>query len=152
MEKDLNFNKDEALYMWTSFPFVDRPIHSVALCLIIALVAYILWQLTIVQWDAPLYYFLGVFILLLGIMPYFIPTTYYFFERGLLIQYPIVKIEKLYTEFGCFYVDKMGIMLSTYKMPRRMDTFRGQSIRFSKTQSERQEIITFLKEKIGKSY
>ena len=152
MEKDLNFNKDEALYTWTSFPFVDRPIHSVALCMIITLVAYILWQLTIVQWDAPLYYFLGVFILLIGIMPYFIPTTYYFFEKGLLIQYPIVKIEKLYTEFGCFYTDKMGIMLSTYKKPRRMDTFRGQSIRFSKTQSERQEIISFLKEKIGKVY
>ena len=152
MEKDLNFNKEEALHQWTSFPFIDRPIHSVVLCMIIALVTYILWQLTIIQWDAPLYYFLGVFILLIGIMPYFIPTSYFFFEKGILVQYPIVKIEKLYKDFGCFYADKMGIMLSPYKKPRRIDTFRGQSIRFSKSQIERPEIIAFLKEKIGNVY
>ena len=147
-----NFDKNEALHSWTSFPFVDRPVHSVGLCVVLFITAYILWQLTIVKWDAPLYYFLGVFILLIGIIPYFIPTSYYFFENGLLIQYPIVKIEKLYSDFGCFYADKMGIMLSTYKIPRRMDTFRGQSIRFSKSANERQQILNFLKEKIGKQY
>ena len=150
--KTYDFDKKDTLIQWTSFPFVDKPVHSVFLCLIIALIAYILWQLAIVKWDQPLYYVLGVFIFMMGIMPYFIPTTYYFFESGFLVQYPIVKVEKLYSEYGCFYADKQGIMLSTFKIPRRLDTFRGQSIRFSKTASEKDEILAFLKEKIGKQY
>ena len=85
-DKKLNFNKENAIHGWTSFPFMDRPVHSVSLCVIIFVIAYILWQLTIVKWDQPLYYVLGVFILMIGIAPYFIPTTYYFFENGLLIQ------------------------------------------------------------------
>ena len=148
----LKFDKKYAIHSWTSFPFMDRPAHSVLLCVVIAIVTYILWQMTIVMWDQPLYYFLGIFILLIGIMPYIVPTTYYFFDEGILVQYPLVKVEKSYREFGCFYVDKLGIMLSTFKMPRRLDTFRGQSIRFSKTATEREAIINLLKEKIGKQY
>jgi hypothetical protein len=85
-------------------------------------------------------------------MPYFVPTTYYFFDEGFLVQYPIFKIQKKYKEYPCFYSDYNGIMLSTFTRPRRLDTFRGQSIRFSKNKAERDEIITFLKEKIGKQY
>jgi len=144
-----DYDKETALYHWTSFPFVDTPWKSVMLCAVIGLVAYILWQLTVVKWEQPLYYVLGILMLMIGIMPYFIPTSYYFFEDGLLVQYPLIKVVKKYSDFGCFYADKLGIMLSTYKMPRRMDTFRGQSIRFSKTASERAEILEFLRGKIS---
>jgi len=145
----LNFDDQTPLFQWTSFPFMDTPYKSVMLCAIIALIAYILWQLTIVKWEQPLYYVLGILMLMIGIIPYFIPTSYFFYEEGFLVQYPLVKVQKKYTDFGCFYADKLGIMLSTYKMPRRMDTFRGQSIRFSKTASERTEILEFLRGKIG---
>ena len=147
-----NSDKDKAIHHWVSFPFIERPKHSVAVCLIIILMAYILWELAIVSWDQPLYYILGILMLCGGLMPYFVPTEYYFFEEHFLVQYPFVKIEKLYREYGCFYADKMGIMLSTFTSPRRLDKFRGQSIRFSKTQEERKIIIEFLKEKIGKQY
>jgi hypothetical protein len=100
----------------------------------------------------PLLYFLGMTILLLGILPYLVPTNYYFYEDRVLVRYITVKVEKPYTDFGCFYTDKMGIMLSTFVMPRRLDRFRGQSIRFSKTQEEREDVVAFLKQKIGKEY
>jgi hypothetical protein len=145
-------NKDKALFHWKSFPLLDKPKMSILVFSVIIFVAWILWQLAIVQWDQPLYYILGIVILFLGIFPYFVPTEYYFFENDILVQYPIIKIEKKYSDFGCFYVDKNGIMLSTFKRPRRLDSFRGQSIRFSKTQKERNEIIPFLKEKIGKQF
>jgi len=140
-----DYDKETALYHWTSFPFYDTPWRSVALCVLIAFVAYILWQITVVSWEQPLYYVLGILMLCIALMPYFIPTSYYFFEAGFLVQYPLIKVVKKYTDYGCFYADKLGIMLSTYKMPRRMDTFRGQSIRFSKTASERAEVLEFLR-------
>jgi hypothetical protein len=104
------------------------------------------------HYPQPLLFLLGMIILFAGIMPYLVPTQYYFYENDLKVQYLFIKVEKKYTDFGCFYTDKMGVMLCTFKMPRRLDRFRGQSIRFSKSQTEREEIIAFLKEKIGKQY
>jgi hypothetical protein len=147
---ETNFKKENAIYYWTSFPLIDKPRHSIFLAIVTVFVAYLLWELAIVKWEQPLYYVLGVLIYLIALMPYLVPTSYYFFTNGILVQYPLVKAEKLYTAYGCFYADKNGIMLSTYKAPRRMDTFRGQSIRFSKTALERVEIIEFLSTKLKK--
>ena len=147
-KEPLNFDKAKALYYWTSFPVIDQPKKSILVGLVVIITAYILWQLAIVEWDQPLYYVLGILILFISLAPYFVPTSYYFFEEGFLVQYPYVKIEKLYSEYGCFYADKMGFMLSTFKTPRRMDAFRGQSIRFSKTKGEKEEIMRFLEGKL----
>lgn len=151
-QAELNFDKSKAVLEWSSFPFMDRPKHSFLLCLMILLITYILWELAVVKWDQPLYYVLGLLIFFIGIVPYFIPTRYYFFDEGFMVQYPLVKVEKLYSEYLCFYSDKLGIMLSTFKRPRRLDAFRGQSVRFSKTAKEKEEIIKLLKEKVGKQY
>jgi hypothetical protein len=150
--KKFEYDINKPIYHWASFPFVDKPKHTIVLCLIIFIITYLLWELTVNKWQQPLYYFLGIFMLFIGIVPYFVPTRYYFFEDGIVILYPIAKIEKLYSSFGCFYIDKHGIMLSSFKQPRRLDSFRGQSIRFSKTADERESIIMFLKEKVGKQY
>jgi len=146
-DKKFEYTLENALHHWTSFPFLDKPKHSIALCIIIILIAYILWELAVGIWQQPLYYVLGIFMLFIGIVPYFVPTRYYFFESGLVVIYPVAKVEKLYSDYGCFYADKNGIMLSTFKRPRRLDAFRGQSIRFSKTKEEREMIIEFLKKK-----
>ena len=145
-------DKEISLYSWTSFPLIDTPVKTVILSLVVIFITVLLWQLTVVTWDQPLFYVLGMLILLLSLMPYFVPTTYFFYEDRFLVKYPFFKIEKPYSEYGCFYVDKLGIMLSTFKKPRKLDAFRGQSIRFSKTASERDEIISFLANKIGKQY
>ena len=145
-------SNDEPLYSWTSFPLIDRPTKSILLFLIIIFVTYYLYQQAIVRWEQPLFYVLGILIFFGSLTPYFVPTSYFFYEDRVIVKYPIIKIEKAYKEYGCFYVDKMGIMLSTFKQPRRLDAFRGQSIRFSKTASEKDDIIKFLQEKIGKQY
>ncbi|MCB5249857.1 MAG: hypothetical protein RBS16_06380 [Candidatus Cloacimonadales bacterium] len=143
-------NKDEnkPVIEWFSFPFIDFPKKSIILVLFLFFMGYILWNIAVVNWDQPLYYMLGVLILFIGIAPYFVPTKYEFYEYHLIIRYPIVKIEKRYSDYGSFYVDKKGIMLSTFKQVSRLDAFRGQSIRFSKDQSEREAIIVFLKERL----
>lgn len=145
-------SNDDIKYSWTSFPLLDKPKHTILVVVVTLIITYVLYQLAIVKWDQPLYYVLGLFIFFIGIFPYFVPTKYIFFEDGFTVQYPVIKVKKNYSDYRCFYVDKNGIMLSTFKTPRRLDAFRGQSIRFSKNSEEKPLIINFLKEKIGKQY
>ncbi|MDD4687048.1 MAG: hypothetical protein PHH38_03075 [Candidatus Cloacimonetes bacterium] len=108
--------------------------------------------MAVLDWQMPLFYFLGLLLVYGNLLPYFIITEYYLFDDEILVRYLFIKIKRPWSDFGCFYKDKRGIMLSTFKMPRRLDPFRGQSLRFSKSGEETPALIAFLKEKIGKQY
>ena len=142
----------EPLLSWRSWPFVERPVPSVLLLLFLAFLAWFLWNLAVVQWQLPWFYFLGMLLVLGNLLPYFIPTTYYLYEYEIVVYYLFLKISRRYTDFGCFYSDKRGIMLSTFKLPRRLDPFRGLSLRFSKSQEEKEKLIEILGRKVGKQY
>jgi len=137
---------------WTSHPFIDFPISSVLLVIIIIIIAIILWKVAVVIWDMPLFYYLGFAIFVFSMITYFIPTRYDFYEMKIVIYYAMIKIERNYSDFKCFYSDKKGIMLGTFMKPRKLDSFRGQSIRFSKLQTEKEDLIKLLEKKIGNQY
>ena len=143
----------DPILSWKSCPFLERPYASILLVSFLFLVAVLLYGITIIQWCYPIFYYGGMLLLILNLLPYFIVTEYRFYESGIEITYMrIVKINRKYGDFGCFYQDKHGIMLSTFKMPRRLDSFRGQSLRFSVDKSERAKLIEILLEKVGKQY
>lgn len=137
---------------WKSVPFIERPYHTMFVLAILIFMAVVLLQITVVSWETPIMYYLSMLLLILSLLPYFIVTKYEFYEDEVVVNYSIIKIKRSYSEFGCFYADKYGVMLSTFKMPRRLDSFRGLSIRFSKSKTEMDELITLLKVKIGKQY
>lgn len=143
----------EPLLTWRSWPFVERPKASLLLTLFLVFLAYFLWNIVANQWDGQWgYYYIGMLLVLGSLLPYFIPTTYVMNEYDIVIHYLVIRITRKYADFGCFYADKRGIMLSTFKMPRRLDSFRGQSLRFSKDKSEKQQLIDILTRKVGKQY
>ncbi len=142
----------EPLLTWRSWPFGERPWASLLLSLFLIFLAAFLWKVAVVQWQMPYFYFLGMLLILGNLLPYFIPTTYELFEYEIVVHYSLVKITRKYPDFGCFYADKRGIMLSTFKLPRWLDRFRGQSLRFSRDQAEKPELIELLKRKVGKQY
>ncbi len=131
---------------------MERPRTSIVLVLFLILLGVIVWQLAVVQWNAPAYYYLGMLLVLASLLPYFIPTYYELTDYNIEIRYLFVRITRRYSEFGCFYQDKRGIMLSTFKTPRRLDSFRGQSLRFSKSQAEKEQLIAILSRKIEQRY
>ncbi|MBC8384158.1 MAG: hypothetical protein H8E57_01405 [Candidatus Cloacimonetes bacterium] len=143
---------NKPLLNWISHPLRDFPVHSIILIIFSLILSIGLWHLTVIYWEMPLFFYLGILVFLVNLLPYFIPTEYEFFDSKIIIHYLMIKIEKNYTDFGCFYSDKKGILLSTFTRPRRLDNFRGQSIRFSKNQSEKDELIKLLLEKIGKQF
>lgn len=137
---------------WKSWPFVERPLTSLLLLSFLLLLAVILYGITIVTWAQPLYYIIGMALVVVNLIPYFIPTEYELYEDRFIVHYLFIKITRPYSDFGCWYQDKRGIMLSTFKMPRRLDAFRGQSLRFSANRSELDILSDFLISKIGKRY
>lgn len=137
---------------WQSHPFLEKPIASSLLVVFLLVLNWILWQTAVVRWQMPFYYYLGMVLVVGNLLPYFIVTRYLFFDDHFIVYYWFIRIQRKYTDFGCFYSDKNGITLSTFKIPRRLDPFRGQSLRFSKTRAELPALIDLLTEKIGKKY
>ncbi|MDI3503513.1 MAG: hypothetical protein PWP64_449 [Candidatus Cloacimonadota bacterium] len=140
------------LLSWTSWPFIERPLTSLLLVSFLAFLTVLLYGITIVNWNTPFFYFGGLVLVYGSLLPYFIITEYELYEREIRVRYIFITIKRPWTDFGCFYKDKRGVMLSTFKMPRRLDPFRGQSLRFSKTQEEVPALLTILREKIGREY
>ncbi|MDD4806336.1 MAG: hypothetical protein PHO35_06080 [Candidatus Cloacimonetes bacterium] len=142
----------EPLLSWRSWPFVERPVHSLFLISFLLLLSVLLFRLTIISWNMPLFYFGGMILVIGNLLPYFIQTEYMMYETEIVVYYAFIKISRPYSQFGCFYKDKYGVMLSPFKLPRRLDPFRGQSLRFSKTREEESALMELLRAKIGKEY
>lgn len=142
----------EVLLKWRSWPAVERPWTTVILVVFLLFVAFLVWNITVNIWQTPFYYFLGMLLVLGNLLPWFIPTDYELDHQGVRVRYIFIKVERKWEDFGCFYQDKRGVMLSTFKMPRRLDPFRGQSLRFSGNKEEEEELISILTDKIGKRY
>lgn len=140
------------LLYWKSWPFAERPLPSFMLILFLLLLNILLYWISVVNWMTPFYFIAGSLLVIINLLPYFIITEYWLMDTEIKIRYLFVNISRPYSDFGCFYQDKRGVMLSTFVRPRRLDPFRGLSLRFSKDQSEKEELINILKEKIGKEY
>jgi|SRR6056297_1481082 len=141
-------NKKEPKFKWKSFPLVEFPIQTLLLSLFFILVAYFVYTVT----TSPFWVILALIFLFGSLFPYFIPTEYRFYDDYIVASYIGFENKNKYSKYKCFYADKKGIMLSTFEKPRGLDRFRGQSIRFTKKQKEREEIMEFLDTKIEKRY
>jgi hypothetical protein len=111
-----------------------------------------LFRMAFLTWEAPLYFYLGMLFFIGSLITWFIPTTYVLYDDKFEIYYAMIKIEKNWQDYHCWYADKKGILLSTFLRPRRLDGFRGQSLRFSKTGKEKEELYKILSEKVGAKF
>lgn len=141
-------SSDKPIFEWKSFPFIENPVKSILLVLFLIFFSFVLWRFTVIKWDMPIFYFLGMLYLVISIISYFIPTRYLIYDDKIVIYYLSIKVERPFSSFGCFYHDKKSLTLSTFKRPRRLDVFRGQMIRFSKDKKEKDKVIEFFRTKL----
>ncbi|MDP8231725.1 MAG: hypothetical protein P9L91_03545 [Candidatus Zophobacter franzmannii] len=137
------------LVSWVSWPFRDRPRASTLLSIFFVGMAVLLWNIAVVNWQMPFYYYFGMTILFMGLITYFIPSYYTFYDTHIEAKYLFFKVRREYTDFRCYFMDKRGIMLSTFRRPNRLDAFRGLNLRFSKDAEEKQELLELLEKRIG---
>jgi hypothetical protein len=149
-----NKSKEEKIHFdFTSFPFIDRPRTSTLLIIFLVFLSLLLrWFIQNALLLPITWFWVSMLLILISIWSYFIPSRYIFYDTKVVAKYVFMKVQRPYKDFGCFYSDKHGVMLSTFKTPRRLDPFRGMSIRYSKDQLEKKELLDFLAIKIGKRY
>ena len=136
------------IYSWISYPFVETPLSSGLVLAFFVLAAVFVYSITTnVYWVL-----LSLVFLFSSLFSFFVPTYYEFYDDHVFVKVLVFKRERKYSEFKCFYADKKGVLLSTFSRPRGLDRFRGQSVRFSKSQDEREQIMEFLDEKIGNRF
>ena len=132
---------------WTSVPFKlggIRNIIAIAVPTIVWLIIYLFWG---IGW-------LILSIVLVGgsILPYFLPTTYILTEKDIIVKTIFSHQKKRWIDFGSFYVDKNGVLLSPFNKPSRLENYRGLYVRFHKNNREVVEFIEkVMKGKNGKN-
>jgi hypothetical protein len=127
---------------WRIHPVVERPGQGVLLIGIIGLCSWVFWV-----WFGQFYGIFSLVVLGLSMASFFLPTTYELDEEGIeIISLLVVRHFRPWSEFRNFYVHDVGVHLSTFSKPSRLDAFRGNFIRF--TPSNREQVVAFLNEHI----
>ena len=87
-------------------------------------------------------------ILLIGpLYKYFIPFYYHCGIESLVVTACCYKMERAWSTFRSYYVDRNGVLLSPFSKPTRLENFRGVYVRFGKHPSE--EIVNFIHHKLN---
>ncbi len=141
-------SNNKPIYKWISFPFVEFPLSGALVLAFFVLAAVFVYTITLNFF----WVLLSMVFLFSSLFSFFVPTYYEFYDDHIFLKVLVFKRERKYNEFKCFYADKKGVMLSTFNRPRGLDRFRGQSIRFTKEQKEKKQIMEFLSEKIGNKF
>jgi len=141
-------SNNKPIYKWISFPFIEFPLSAAFVLAFFVLAAVFVYSITLNFF----WVLLSMVFLFSSLFSFFVPTYYEFYDDHVFVKVLVFKRERKYNEFKCFYADKKGVMLSTFNRPRGLDRFRGQSIRFTKTQDEKEQIMEFLDEKIGNRF
>ena len=73
------------------------------------------------------------FALLLFLMlgPYFLPTRYEISESGVVKRFPLFNRSRPWEVYKRYVAMKDGIFLGTFDKPSRLDSFRGDFVRFA---------------------
>ncbi len=75
---------------------------------------------------------LAIIIILLTLLPYFLPTEYIINEEGIRVKYLFQDKTYKWSHFKSYYKDNKGILLSPFSSPTRLENYRGLYVRYGK--------------------
>lgn len=127
---------------WRSLPAKEEPRKTAYLIAFIVFLGVGLYYTWGVWWTL-----LGMFLLVVNILPYFLPTTYVMNDRGVYKKGFFVTQFRGWESIKSYYVDKYGVLLSPFDKPNRLENFRGMYVRFK---GNKEQVIEFIRKKVGK--
>ena len=89
---------------------------------------------------------MGIVIILLTLLPYFMPTKYSIDEQGIRVQYMFQNRLYEWKHFRSFYIDENGVLMSPFSSPSRLENFRGIYVRYG---DKKKEVIELIKSYMG---
>jgi hypothetical protein len=112
---------------WRAWPLVEYPGRSAAAAVAVAVVAAAIYFI----WDSTLFAALGAVVLALSLHGHLLPRRYRLDEDGPSVSTLGVARRRPWDYFHSYYADRLGVMLSTFSYPSRLDSFRGMNLRFA---------------------
>ena len=131
----------DVLHSWNIHPSAANPRKTVFVTLAIILLSLASgWYA-----GAPLG-ILAALLLLGSLWPFFMPTTYRFTTEGIEQKRWPTTQKRPWSYFRRFEVDPRGILISPFKTPSRLDSFRGM---YLLTTEDREELISIIESRVG---
>jgi hypothetical protein len=116
---------DPETIQWVSWPLRDEPRRKTLL--LFALVGLAVAVSAMMSLFAALLAALLLFVLM---GPYFLPTRCEVSERGVETRFPLFGRSRSWDVYKRYAVMKDGVFLGTFAEPSRLDSFRGDFLRF----------------------
>lgn len=124
---------------WVSWPLRDEPPRkTIVLFVVIGLTVALAAAMALV---AGLLAALLLFILL---GPYFLPTHFEVSARGVEKRFPLFNRSRPWDVYARYAVWPDGVFLGTFPQPSRLDSFRGDFIRFNR-QTDRERVLELVR-------
>lgn len=134
---------DPETIQWVSWPIRDEPPRKTIVLLAIIAVT--------VAASAMMAVFAGLlaFVLLFVLMgPYFLPTRYEVSERGVGKRFPLFGRSRTWDAYKRYAVLKDGVFLGTFAAPSRLDSFRGDFLRFAPDAPDRDALLAMVRKHV----
>ena len=136
---------DDALE-WSVWPLRENFFRSLAVILFLAA---IVWML--VSWFGPQWIMPSIFILILFLSGFFLPTFYRLDSEQVAIRGLITRRKRRWTDLKRCYPGQKGVHLSPTKNPSRLENIRGLYLPFGPDPSgeRRRQAMTFIEGKLN---
>jgi hypothetical protein len=128
---------------WVSLPLRDEPWPKTALLLTLVGATVLVGAL-----QAVFYGVLALALLLVLLGPYFLPCRFEISQRGVKKRFFLFNRDRPWSEYKRYVPRKDGVFLSTFPAPSRLDSFRGDFLRFSRT-TDRERVMALVRQHVG---
>ena len=113
---------------WCSWPLRDEtPAKSLLLILSILGTSVLAGWMGGLTWALLA---LALLFILLG--PYLLPTRYGVSARGVEVRFPLFNRQRVWSHYRRYVIQADGVFLGTLPQPSRLDSFRGDFLRFNR--------------------
>ncbi len=128
---------------WVSLPIRDEPWHKSALLILIVAATAAIAALQAIFWGA-----LALLLLFILLGPYFLPCRFEVSERGVKKFFPLFNRDRPWDVYKRYVPQRDGVFLSPFPAPSRLDSFRGDFLRFSRT-TDRERVMELVRKHVG---
>ena len=134
---------DDDTIRWVSLPLRDeRPAKSALLLAIVAATA------ALAAWQGWFYGLLAVVLQFILLGPYFLPCRFEISQRGVKKRFFLFSRERPWSQYKRYVSQRDGVFLSTFAAPSRLDSFRGDFVRFSRA-TDRERVMALVRANVG---
>ena len=119
-----------------------NPSRAIAVAILILICSYFIYY----TMEDFFFTLIATFVLIIMVIPYYLPTTYLLTEEGIMRKMLFSKQSRAWSEFNRYNSDKNTIQLYTMKKSSRLDNYRSFLLICNKN---KEQIIKIVENKLS---